>query len=95
MKAYVHTVLFLFLTFLSAPTIVSLLEDKDDDKVTVMVSLEEEIQKEIKEIKASPYQPFEFPFVPAQKQSALIISKHPHGHQVVFGDIFLPPPERA
>jgi hypothetical protein len=95
MKAYVHIVLFLFITFLSVPTIVSLLKDRNDDKVTVMVSLEEEIQKEIKEIKVTPYKPFEFPFVPAKEQSARIISKHPHGHQVVFGDIFLPPPEQA
>jgi hypothetical protein len=95
MKACVHIVLLLFITFLSGPTIVSLLEDRNDDKVTVMISLEEEIQKEIKEIKVSPYQPFEFAYVPVQKKSALIISKNPHGHKTVSGDIFIPPPERA
>lgn len=95
MKACVYIVLFLFTTFLAVPTVVSILRDKDDADVTVMVSLEEEIQKEIKEIKVTPYQPFEFTVVPVQKKSALIISKNPHGHKNVFGDIFIPPPEHA
>jgi hypothetical protein len=95
MKACVYIVLFLFTTFLAVPTIVSILQDDDHTGVTVMVSLEEEIQKEIKEIKVSPYQPFEFQHIPVEKKSALIISKNPHGHKNVFGDIFIPPPERA
>jgi hypothetical protein len=95
MKSCVYIVLFLFATFLAVPTIVSILRDKDDADVTVMVSLEEEIQKEIKEVKIVPYHPFEFPFVPTQQKTALIISKNPHGHKNVFGDIFIPPPEHA
>ena len=95
MKACVHIVLFLFITFLAAPTVVSMLQDDDDTKITVVVSLEEEIQKEIKEIKVAPYTVFEFAFHPIQKKSTLIKSKNPRGHKNVFGDIFIPPPEQV
>jgi len=93
MKACIHIVVLLFFTFLAAPTIVSIMHDEDDADITVVVSLEEEIQKEIKEIKVVPYTAFEFAFIPLQKKSTLIKSKNPRGHKNVFGDIFLPPPE--
>lgn len=93
MKVCVKIVILLFFTFLAAPTIVSIMHDEDDADITVMVSLEEEIQKEIKEVKAAPHMVFEFAFVPGQKKSTLIKSKNPRGHNNVFGDIFLPPPE--
>ena len=86
--------LFLFLLFLAAPTVVYLLED-DDTETSVVYSLEEEIQKDIKEIKAGPQFVFEFAFFPVTAKSTVIKSKNPRRHTNVFGDIFLPPPERA
>ena len=57
MKILVNIVLFMFLSFLSAPTIVSLIEDEAD--VSIAYSLtEEEIHKEVKEVVA--YHPLEF-----------------------------------
>ena len=49
----------MFVSFLTAPTIVSLIEDEAD--VSMVYSLtEEEIQKELKEIKAGPEIEFQF-----------------------------------
>ena len=53
MKTLVNIVLFLFVSFLAAPTVVSLIEDDAD--VSIVYSLtEEELQKELKEVKVSP-----------------------------------------
>ena len=53
MKTLVNIVLFLFVSFLAAPTMVSLIEDDAD--VSIVYSLtEEELQKELKEVKVSP-----------------------------------------
>jgi len=93
MKICVNIVVFLFLTFLAAPTLVCLLEDDDKD-VSVVYSLsEEEMHKEMKEVKAPPHHVFEFAFFPVVKKSTLIKSKNLQKHANVSGDIFLPPPE--
>ncbi|WP_185965604.1 hypothetical protein [Flavobacterium zepuense] len=94
MKACVNIVVFLFFIFLAAPTIVSLLQDEDTDVSTVYSITEEEIQKEIKEVKAGPQFIFELvALVPVIEKSALIQSKYLLKHSNVSGDIFLPPPE--
>ncbi len=45
--------IFLFMSFLAAPTIISLLEDDCDTSMAYSLN-EEEMQKEMKEIKAAP-----------------------------------------
>lgn len=94
MKFFVNIVLFLFLTFLAAPTIVSLLQD-DTDMSMVYSLTEEEIQKEIKEVKAAPSTELRLSlFIPAKK-TALIHSAQLGKHDNVSGDICSPPPEQV
>lgn len=93
MKFLVNIVVLLFLTFLSAPTIVSLLQDEDTDVSAVYGFSEEEIHKEIKEVKMCPQWVYEPAFIPVIKKSALIKSKNLQRHENVCGDIFSPPPE--
>lgn len=90
MKFVVNIVLILFLSFLAAPTIVSLIEDDAD--ISMVYSLtEEEIHKEIKQLKEHPYE-FQPAYFPAVKKST-IISENLQRHGNVFEDIFSPPPE--
>lgn len=92
MKFAVNIVLVLFLSFLAAPTVVSLLQDDAD--VSMVYSLtEEEIQKEIKEVKAHHHFYVEFTFYKADKQSSEIKSENLQRHDNVFEEIFSPPPE--
>lgn len=97
MKILVNIVLFLFLSFIATPTVVSLLEDHNAD-VSMFYSLnEEEVQKTIQEIKAT--QGFEFhfghPCLPEPKRSTLILSENLQRHDSAFEDIFSPPPEQV
>ncbi len=91
MKASVTIVLLLFISFLAAPTIVSLLDDNSDVSVSYSLN-EEEIQKELQEIKAGPSQ-FVFSFVGIIKKTSRVTSSNLRTHKNVFGDIFSPPPE--
>jgi hypothetical protein len=92
MKILVNIVLFLFISFLAAPTIVSLIED-DADMSVVYSLTEEEIQKEIKEVKAAPHKEFGFTFFEVIKASALIRSANLQKHDNVAEEICSPPPE--
>jgi hypothetical protein len=92
MKIVVNIVLFLFLAFLSAPTIVSIVED-DTDMSMVYSLNEEEIHKDIKEVKAGPQTIFQFTFFKATKASSEIRSENLQRHDNVFEEIFSPPPE--
>ncbi len=83
----------MFVTFLTTPTIVSMVEDEAD--ISVFYSFtEEEIHKEMHEIKAGPSE-FQFTFLLLIKNKTLINSKYLQRHDNVFGDIFLPPPEQV
>jgi len=91
MKILVNIVLFLFIAFLAMPTIVSVIEDEAD--VSVFYSLtEEEIQKELKEVKAAPEE-FHFTFIGVTKNSSGIRSENLRKHDNVSEEIFSPPPE--
>jgi len=92
MKFLVNILLFLFLSFLSAPTIISLIED-DADTSMVYSLAEEEMHKEIKEVKAQPTTDFNLVFFIPQKKSTLIRSENLQRHDNVFEEIFSPPPE--
>lgn len=93
MKILVSIVLLLFISFLAVPTIVSLLDDDSDVSISYNLN-EEEVHKELQEIKAGPSE-FSFSFLKAIKKSSKITSNNLRVHKRVFGDIFSPPPELA
>ncbi len=94
MKILVNIVLCLFLSFLAAPTVVSILEDEAD--ISMVYSLtEEEIQKEVKEVKAHHYFNFDFELFATVKKSTLIKSENLQRHDNASEEIFSPPPENV
>lgn len=93
MNFLVKIVLFLFVTFLSTPTIVGILEEKADMSVFYSFT-EEEIHKELNEVKAGPENEFHIAFFPPDK-STHIKSENLLKHDNVFEEIFSPPPEIA
>lgn len=92
MKALVSIVVLLFVSFLAAPTIVSLLDD-DTDTTVVYGFSEEEVQKELKEVKVGCVYIYEDAFIPVIKKSSDIPTENLQRHESVCGDIFIPPPE--
>jgi predicted PurR-regulated permease PerM len=95
MKFLSGLILFLFIAFLSMPTVVSLIEKNTDISVLYSFS-EEEIQKDLKDIKASIKDESLFVFVDwNQITKTPIISENVAKHDNVFASIFSPPPEVA
>lgn len=94
MKIIVNIVLFLFLSFLAAPTIVSLLQD-DQDMSMVYSLTEEEIQKEIKEVKAAPYMEMRLTLFTPAKVTPVIKSANHEEQDNVSREIHSPPPNIA
>lgn len=95
MKVLIKIIVLFFLVFLAAPTIVSLLQD-DDTKTSVVYSLdEEELQKEIKEVKIGVAYIYEPAIVPVVTRSLPINAHNLQKHENVSGDIFLLPPEKC
>ncbi|WP_206619134.1 hypothetical protein [Flavobacterium cerinum] len=92
MKIIVNIVLFLFLSFLASPTIVSLIEDEADMSMVYSLT-EEEIQKEIKEVKAAPHSELRLTFFEPTKKVSVIKSANLQKHDNVSEEIFSPPPE--
>lgn len=93
MKFVVNIVLFLFLSFLAIPTIVSML--KDDADISMVYSLnEEEIQKEIKEVIAAPYcMELRLTFFTAFKKAVIIKTKNDEELDNVSREVHSPPPD--
>lgn len=93
MKFTAIIILFLFVTFLSTPTVVSLIEKSSD--ISMFYSFaEEEIHKELKEVKAEIKQSFDYPFSDTSiKENLTIISENLSKHDNVSEEIFSPPPE--
>lgn len=95
MRACINIVTLLFLFFLATPTLVYVMADDEDTELSLVCSAEEELQKDIKEVKAGPQMVFEFiSFIPVLKK-AIIKSRNLQRHSNVFGDIFLLPPENV
>lgn len=92
MKWAVKILIFLFIAFLSTPTIVSLIERKVNTSMFYSCSEEECMHKQIKEFKAElkvyDYDFFNF----SSKKSSLIISENTSRHDKVTSSIFSPPP---
>ena len=94
MKAVVFFVIFLFVSFLSLPTVVGLLDNNDTDiSMVYNMSEEEEVHKNfnlkeaIKSNKFSFYYHFEMPI------SKKIISENHIQYDSILEEIFSPPPD--
>jgi len=94
MKIIVNIVLFLFLSFLASPTIVSLIEDEADMSMVYSLT-EEEIQKEIKEVKVAPHCELRLSFFEPVRKASEIKTANIDKHDSVSEEIFSPPPEIA
>ena len=93
MKFVAKLLLVLFLAFLSAPTIVKLIEKNTDISLFYDFS-DEELHKDYKEIKANLSYEYEFVFVDLSNiTSTIIISENLSRHDNVSEEIFSPPPE--
>ena len=94
MKFAVKIVLIIFIAFLSAPTIVSLIE-KSNDK-SYFYDLSEEDDSSENEIIAdfTFYEYPEFMGFPTKK-SSLILSENLSRHDNISAAIFIPPPEQV
>lgn len=98
MKFIAQGILFLFLAFLSTPTIVTLIEKNTDVSVFYNFA-EEENQKEIKEIKefkADLSFGLDYLFVGEQPTTdSKIIFINELRHDNIADEIFIPPPEQV
>jgi hypothetical protein len=93
MKSVARILMILFITFLSTPTIVTLIEKNTD--VSLFYSFaEEEIHKDLKEIKEDLKQQFDYPQMNFKiKLNSKIVSENLSHHDNVTSSIFSPPPE--
>jgi hypothetical protein len=93
MKFVAKLLLVLFVAFLSAPTIVKLIEKNTDVSFFYSFS-EEEFDKDYKEIKANLSNEYEFVFIDlSNSTSTIIVSENLSRHDNVSEEIFSPPPE--
>ncbi|HLA56539.1 MAG TPA: hypothetical protein VK623_10585 [Flavobacterium sp.] len=93
MKFSASILLFFFITFLSTPTIVSLIEKNCDTSLFYTMSEEEETHKELKIVFAN-IPAYECHFVPSTG-SSLIISENLSKHDNISATIFIPPPDQV
>ncbi len=94
MKIFAGIMTLFFFLYLSTPSILVLIEKDADISLFYNMSPEEEIQKDLKEIKADMVYTvgFELSTVIAVTNSK-IISENLSRHDNVSEEIFLPPPE--
>ena len=93
MKLLSKLLLIVFIAFLSTPTLVTLIEKNTN--ISLFYSLaEEEIHKELKEVKAEVKQHFDYPFIELKiNKETTIISENLSRHDNVASEIISPPPE--
>lgn len=93
MKWISGIVLLMFVVFLSTPTLVTLIKKNTNTSVVYSFS-EEEIHKELKEVKAEIKQHFDYPFLVVKiNKNTSIISENLSRHDNVSSEIVSPPPE--
>lgn len=93
MKFFARVILTLFVLFLSTPTVVTLIKKNTDTSLFYSFA-EEEIHKELKEVKAEVKQHFDYPFLDLKiEKNTAIISENLSRHDNVTSEIFSPPPE--
>ena len=93
MKITAQILLFVFITFLATPTIVSVIKKSADMSVFYSFSEEEKAQKEIKAIFNSDLE--NVPNNLSQLNSSLIRSENLSKHDKIASKIFIPPPEQV
>ncbi|MFL9830962.1 hypothetical protein ACSV4D_04505 [Flavobacterium sp. ARAG 55.4] len=94
MKLIAHIFLFIFIAFLSTPTIVKLIEKSTDTTMFYSLSEEEHVKKEVKNLVCVETSAIVFEFKKTLVKS-LILSKNLSKHDNVSKTIFTPPPDRA
>ena len=91
MKIIVGLLLVFFLTFLSAPTIVSLMEKNSDISFFYDNSETDEFQKDLKS--EFVLESFNYIFLKSQKISIAILSENLSKHDNISKKIVIPPPD--
>lgn len=94
MKIIAHFFLFLFIAFLSTPTIVKLIEKSTDTTILLSMSEEEHAKKEVKSIMYIVAIPSTFE-LKITTVGNLILSKNLSKHDNISRKIFSPPPNIA
>jgi hypothetical protein len=93
MKFIAVSILFVFVTFLSTPAIVTLIEKNTDISLFYSFS-EEEVHKSYKEIKAAVKESSEYHLLDTKiNPNTIIVSENLSRHDNVADEIFSPPPE--
>lgn len=96
MKLVAHLILFVFVAFLSTPTVVTLIEKNSDVSMFYSFTEEENNHKDLKEIKADMRMGFDYPFIETlQVKNSKIISENQLRHDKIAEEIFIPPPKRV
>lgn len=93
MKLIARILLFVFITFLLTPTIVSAIEKSTDTSITYSFFEEEQSHKQIKAI-------FHFEMAYeiinlSELTSSLILSENLSKHDIIASSIFIPPPDQV
>lgn len=93
MKLLSRLLLIMFIAFLSAPAVVTLI--KKNTNTSLLYSFaEEEIHKELKEFKAEVKQHFDYPFLDFKiEKNSSIVSENLSKHDKVSSETTSPPPE--
>ncbi len=93
MKLIAKIILFVFVMFLTTPTIVTLIEQNTD--ISMFYSFaEEENHKDLKEIKADLRLTFDYSFLDTVgRQNSIIIFENLTRHDNIAEEIFIPPPK--
>lgn len=93
MKITAQILLFVFITFLVTPTIVSVIKKSADMSVFYSFSEEEKAHKEIKAVFNSDV--VIYPVNLSRLDSGLIHSENLSKHDKISSKIFIPPPEQV
>lgn len=93
MRLLSRLLLIMFIAFLSAPAVVTLI--KKNTNTSLLYSFaEEEIHKELKEFKAEVKQHFDYPFLDFKIEiNSSIVSENLSKHDKVSSETTSPPPE--
>ena len=93
MKLIARFILIVFITFLSTPTIVTLIEKNTDISLFYSFS-EEEVHKSYNEIKAAVKESSDYHLLDSKiNPNTIIVSENLSRHDNVADEIFSPPPE--
>ncbi len=94
MKLIARLFLFLFIAFLSTPTIVTMIEKSCDTSIFFSLSEEEHTQKEVKVF--AYHLDLETGFLLGKhNKSSLVLSENLSKHDKISASIFSPPPNQA